>query len=296
MRFAIRDDDLNFFTAPEEIEACYSVIWDKIPVSLSLISRVKGNWSYWVHDIYKNKKNTNWKDWKNDDEEHPIGENKILVQYLIHKLSENRIDLCFHACHHRNSDNDALDRLENNYVQGAEFYTNNDKTKILIEEIKYLKKIFDYEITCFTPPQNRLSQTGYKSVIKAGLNLCGGCIPFYMKEKTFSGILNIGKQAAFRIRYPGRDYPYVLKFKSHREIIHHYPLQPNTRLEYLIECFEHVRGFNGDFVLSTHYIEHRYVMTYNSKITMNDVFKQFIEHIEKYDDVQGVTLSKMLSK
>lgn len=37
MKFAIRDDDTSFFTQPEQLLRVYEGIWDRAPVSLSVV-------------------------------------------------------------------------------------------------------------------------------------------------------------------------------------------------------------------------------------------------------------------
>ena len=44
MKFVIRDDDLNFFFDPIDIEKNFRDIWDICPISMSVIPFVKGDW------------------------------------------------------------------------------------------------------------------------------------------------------------------------------------------------------------------------------------------------------------
>ncbi len=293
MRFAIRDDDANFFTSPEVLEQCYGGIWDIVPPSLCLISKVKGDWSYWVHQIYKDKQQTDWKAWTADNSIYPIEENKALVSFLKTKIEEGRVDLCYHAKHHRNEDKVLPEESNINYVRGAEYYTTRDLTNDIRNEVEHLNNIFSYNISVFTPPQNLLSFKGYQSVIKAGLNICGGGIAFYKKQKDLDGLINIGKQFYFKLLHKGIDYPYALKFRDHSELPYHYPLQPGTRLEQLISQFERVRRFDGDFVLSTHYVEFDYPMMYDHKKKMKDVLESFLNYIAKYK-IEYTNLSELL--
>lgn len=293
MRLAIRDDDTNFFTTPAELEACYGEIWHEMPPTLSLISKVKGNWLYWVHQIYKDRHETDWNAWKNDDVVYPIENNTNLVQFLRQKLNEGKLDLSFHAKHHRNEDDQLPAAMSNNYVRGAEFYTTRELTGYIKDEINHLEQIFNYHISVFTPPQNLLSPLGYKAVLKAGLNICGGGLPFYKKEINPAGLINIIRQLNFKLTNRHANYPYVLKYAHHTEIPYHYPLQPTTKLETLVRDFEMVRHYDGDFVLSTHYVEFNYPMVYDRGITMKDVLLRFLDHVARYD-VKKVTLSEML--
>lgn len=293
MRFAIRDDDTNYYTTPEDLERCYGDIWDEIPPTLSLISKVKGNWLYWVHQIYKDKQDTDWAAWDADNTIYPIEKNEALVSFLKQKITEHKLDLSFHAKHHRNEDPELPETRNNNYVRGAEYFTTRDLTKEIKEEVAHLNEIFNCDISVFTPPQNLLSETGYQSVLNAGLNLCGGGLSFYKKEKDMKGAYNMLRQATFKLLHKESDYPRVLKFKNHNEIAYHYPLQPTTRLDTLIYDFDMVRKYNGDFVLSTHYVEFDYPMVYDETITMKRILLDFLDHVSKYK-VEKMTLSEML--
>ena len=54
MLFAIRDDDLNYFYNPNDIERWYHGIWDKCPISMSVVPFIKGNWPKLVAEAEKN--------------------------------------------------------------------------------------------------------------------------------------------------------------------------------------------------------------------------------------------------
>lgn len=293
MRFAIRDDDTNFFTTPAELENCYADIWDEFQPTLCLISKVKGNWAKWVHQIYRDKQKTDWQAWADDNTPHPIENNIALISFLKDKIAANKLDVGYHAMYHRNEDKVLPTEMYNNYVRGAEYYTTRDVTEEIKTEVAHLNKLLNTNISVFTPPQNLLSLNGYNCVLKAGLNICGGGITFYRKQKNLQGLINIAKQLAFKTINRQSDYPKVLKFSSHSEIAYHYPLQPGTKLNRLIDDFEMVRKYDGDFVLSTHYVEFDYPMVYDEKITMKEVLMQFLDYISKYN-VQKMSLSQML--
>lgn len=293
MRFAIRDDDTNFYTQPEDLLMCYEDIWNDFPPTLSLISKVKGNWLHWVHTIYKEKQNTDWEAWTNDNTAHPIEENKALIAFLKKQVAAGKLDLSFHAIHHRNEDPELPEGMSNNYVRGAEFFTTRDLTQQIKEEVAHLNQLFDTNISVFTPPQNLLSEKGYKAVLDAGLNICGGGLSFLKKEKDLKGIINLMKQLSFKLIHRESDYPKVLKFRNHNEVAYHYPLQPTTRLDTLIYDFDMVRKYDGDFVLSTHYVEFDYPMVYDETITMKKILVDFLDHVSKHK-VEKVTLSQML--
>lgn len=295
MRLAIRDDDTNFFTTPEELEACYGDIWQELPPTLCLISKVKGNWQHWVHQIYKTRHETDWDAWTADNQIYPIEDNPTLVSFLQEKIRSGQLDVGFHAKYHRNEDEVLPAGMSNNYVRGAEFFTTRSLQQTIRAEVSHLNQLLQARISVFTPPQNLLSPLGYQAVVNAGLNICGGGISFYKKEKTPAGIANIAKQIVFKLQHRGIDYPHVLRYSRHNEIAYHYPLQPTTQLKTLIDAFETVRRFDGDFVLSTHYVEFDYPMMYDARLTMKDVLKSFLDYVGKYP-VQKMSLSQMLAR
>ena len=80
MKFAIRDDDINFWTNVEEIDTIYREIWAKgIKVSFAVIPfSVRSFNSGDRNKFYQNK------------ELMPIGKNKEIVEYLRNKIKKNR--------------------------------------------------------------------------------------------------------------------------------------------------------------------------------------------------------------
>lgn len=295
MRFAIRDDDTNFFTSPADLQRCYGDIWHEFAPTLCLISKVKGNWAKWVHQIYSDKHNTDWQAWTADNAIHPIENNAALTAFLKDAIAKGKLDIGYHAKHHRNEDAVLPQDMSNNYVRGAEYYTTRDVTDEIKTELDHLNTIFNYKISVFTPPQNLLSTKGYNAVINSGLNICGGGISFYKKEKDIRGIINLVKQLKFKLLHRDADYPKVLRYTHHSEIAYHYPLQPGTRLESLIHDFDMVRKYDGDFVLSTHYVEFDYPMVYDEKLTMKNILVSFLDYISRYNNVEKMSLSKLLS-
>ncbi len=295
MRFALRDDDTNFFTTAEQLQESYSFLWDIVPPSLFIITKVKGNWPKWVAHIYRHKQDSNWQEWENDNTIYPLHENETLIRFLRSKIKERKIDACFHAKHHRNSDNILPEAVHHNYVRCAEYYSAEDHTEAIKSELGYLQTLLDYKITVFAPPQDLLSHRGYQSVLQAGLNICGGGISFRKKQKSIKGILNLLKQCSFKTIFPDDPYPYVLDFKTHREIPYYFPLLPDTPLEHLIAKFEMVRRHDGDFVLSTHHAEFSYKMEHDSRRTLKDVLTEFMAHLSKYR-ISYVSMSELLSK
>ncbi|MFN8336866.1 MAG: DUF2334 domain-containing protein [Cyclobacteriaceae bacterium] len=293
MRFAIRDDDTNFFTSPGEIEFCYKETWDVCPPSLSVIPFVQGNWRAWQDEFYATGKITDWASWENDNEVHPIHENRKLVEFLKDKVNEGKIALTMHGVNHRNTDKHRKP-LANNLVHYAEFYTDQDLTAKLREGKAYLEELFNQPFTVFTPPQNAITIEGYKAIVNNNLGLVGGGLSFLSRQKTPRWFWEFMMWSFFRGSNRNQYYPYVINLGKRKEIMVHFPLQEVTRLENLIKAFDFVKAMNGDFILSTHYhgfpVQHR---TYRKK-NMKYVYDEFFDYVQK-SDVEFCSVNQMLS-
>lgn len=292
--FAIRDDDVNYFTNPEEVEAAYGSIWDMCPPTLSAITHIKGNWRYWIKEVYNTGQSIDWNLWDLDDKVYPIHENRSLIQFIREKYNSGKIDLSLHAIHHRNGD-PVLPKVRlNNYIQGAEFYTSLDLTQKVKSALSYLKSELGINVRVFTPPQNLMTTNGYQSVTKNGLSIVGAGIPFWQKEKSVNGLQSMYRVLVFKLMNQGIDFPYVLRYAKHSELIHHYPLHPSTKIDELIEKFDLIYRFNGVFVLSTHYHEFETKLTYDKTRMMSNIFSDFMNYVGSKKNVRYSSLSSLL--
>ncbi len=295
MRFAIRDDDTNYYTSPEELEFCYKSIWDICPASLSLIPFVQGNWREWQFKFYRDGKIDEWSEWEKDDEVFEIGKNTVLVDFLRDRVKRGQICLTIHGVNHRNKDKIKYP-LNRNLIHYAEFFTKVDLTDPLKGGVSYLQELFGERIRVFTPPQNILTIQGYNAVKSNGLHLIGGSIPFISRNKDYYWFIEFCKVLRFKSRYRKKYYPFVMKLGRTNELMVHYPLQETTSLESLKNEFDFVYKLGGDFVLSTHYhgfpIPHT---LYKGKI-MKNIFDEFFDYVQKYSGVQFCSLNDMLMK
>jgi hypothetical protein len=259
MKFAIRDDDVSFFTKPEDLEKVYDKIWEKCPISFAVIPFIKGMVSPMIPEKF-------WYEKKY----FPIGDNSDLVSYLKEKVKEKKISIMLHGYSHE-------DR-----TSGYEFENNNFED--LYEKIKkgkeYLENLFETEINVFVPPHNTISKEGIKAVIRAKLNLA--VIPsFYFNKRPWN--LNTLKvfleRRMFKIRHKVEP-PFVLDFVDHKEV-RCFPLTPLVSFEFLKENFDIAYRFDGIFCLATHYWEFDAKMKKEPSKTQKEVFEQFYEYVIK---------------
>lgn len=303
MKFAIRDDDLNYFFTPEIVEKNLSEVWDICPVSMSVIPFVKGQWdknTRLLDDVGNTGVTQDIIEFvKADSVIYPISENVALVEYIKNKIEEGKLYLTLHAIHHRNED-DILPEVFNNYAIGAEFYTNQDLTHKLINAIAYCESVFSQSIEIFTPPQNLYSKKAVLALQNTGLHICG--YPYFNKRKiketiSILGFINFMKIISHRLltRISGVGnvpYPERMILAGSVEIIDHQSLQPGTCIEQLYRSFDYAHKYSKHFVLSTHSYSLSSKMI-GSEQTMKDVLIDLLNYARSKPGVQFVPLNSL---
>lgn len=266
MRFAIRDDDTNYFTEPEELVRIYGNIWDKCPISLSVVPFHTGAKTGAIPEKY-------W----GSDKIFPIGENKKLVEFLREKIKEGKICIMLHGYSHKD------------YQNGYEFEVGDNLYSKVKEGKKYLEEIFGIEIKTFVPPHNSLSKEGFKAVIRNNLNIAN-VHSFRLSKRPFSlnNVIPFLKQKYYIWRYKN-SYPYVFHFRDHSEL-RCYGLVPETTLESLINDFNFCYRHNGDFCLATHYWE------FLRSEKMRRTFEEFWEYVNEKDKIKFCSVDELMER
>jgi predicted deacetylase len=295
MKFALRDDDLNYFYTPCDIENNYNEIWDICPVSMSVVPFMKGNWPKNVKDAEKrgpgNLNKQILKKLISNNNIYPIGDNNELVDFIKQKIVSKKIHLTSHGIHHRNED-DITPQLSGNFGFGAEFFTNRDLTEELSKAIIYLEETFGQSIEVFTPPQNLYSKIGLKAIVNNNLALCADLLNFKSIDTLkLIGLKNYIKILLFKVFNRGSIYPYLIvnnKFK----LINHHRLQPGTDILKLYSKLDETYNKNGVFVLSTHSYAFDYEMK-NSKESMGKVLKEIVAYAATKENIEFVNLKQI---
>jgi len=268
MKFVIRDDDTNFFTAPKRLELIYANIWEEIPISFSVIPFVSSEAN--SGDIPNSVRGEN--------KLFPIGRNEELVSAMKLWIREKRIEIMQHGYAHT-----FKEYAKNNY----EVFV---KT---IEAKRYLEKVFGTQISVFVPPNNSFSLSGSKAVIKAGMNILMAFSHFpWERPLDRYNFINFIKMLNFYLRYGKKyRYPKPLRFKNHWEF-GCYILGPSTTLEELKDGFLFSLRNKGDFCLATHYY------AFFEYPRMRDILYQFIDWILKNykNEVKFVKASDLFRK
>ncbi len=292
VQFAIRDDDLNYYFNPDEIEKNYHDIWKTCPVSMSVVPLIVGNWperiklhAKWGPGVMAKER---LEQVTKDSRIFPIGENVKLLEYLHQKIKQKYIYLTIHGIHHINQD-DVIPQFKNNYGIGAEFHTTRDLTRQLKSAIEYLELLFNQKIEVFTAPQNMLNKNGIRAVMNNNLSICSN--PPRLKD--YSTLQYYGPELyirtiIFKLLNNGHQYPFTIKNNGYKFIGHH-SLQPGTDIKKLLKNIDLVQACGGNFVLSTHSHGFNIKMVGGSR-TMGEVFRDIIEYASKVDNIKFVSL------
>lgn len=285
MKFAIRDDDVNYFTYPEELNKIYVNIWDKIPVSFSITPFINNRFKILLKASLSGKKQIiefikkiNKEKKFELNKEFSIEKNKELIKFLQEKYNQKKIDIMLHGYNHN--------FLENGY----EFETDiNLEKKVKIGK-KLLENLFNTNITVFVPPNNSLSSIGTNAVTKNNLNILIA-YGYYIWERPLKtdyiyNFLKIFK--LYLIHKRKLSYPYVLKFNDHKEMAC-YSFNKHTDIKYLYDGFKYAFKKNGNFCLATHYWEIN-----QSKEMLNNFYK-FIKYVKNQKNVEFVKASELFT-
>ena len=147
MRFAIRDDDLNYFWKADDIERVYGRILDRAPVSFSVVPFVKPHSMLAPPECYSS-------------DDYAVGENTQLVSWLKDAMSRGRVGVTQHGVHHESM------------RHGYEFDRGKDLVRKLGEGKAHLEEALGVRIKMFVPPHNTiLSSEGIRAVETHDLDL-----------------------------------------------------------------------------------------------------------------------------
>jgi predicted deacetylase len=311
--FAIRDDDVSYFTPPEKLEMVYNDTWGKeYKVSFATVPMHKGT----------NNLNVP-REFRNDGKYHPINQNEELVKYLKAKISEGKVDIMQHGfCHTEDSNLPGLKfdlekgQLSNingqkiDLVKYSEFYRANgievhhkiEKGKIILEDT------FGVPIKVFVSPQEFLTRPLWKALWKNNLNYCGGVgsniitqVPighmnFYpllkvaVKKASKHNLESIGEDMAHFtdiITVPATYRHYWNKFINDKLATHWF--------NHFKTIFESKKKQNGHFILLTHYWEYFY--DWGDEITQrrqHEYLNKILKYVDDNSNVWKCTISELM--
>jgi predicted deacetylase len=271
VKFAIRDDDTCYFTAPDALARVYADVWDRVPVCLATVPFAIG---YERDGIPREH-------WRSGIA-FPLEQNGELADALRGLLARGRATVALHGYTHQD------------FPRGFEFQAAPDPERRVREGLRYLRGLLRRDVSVFVPPHNALSKRGLSAVAGAGLNILGSFLSFRPSLRPWDAA-TLGnwwrvrrfREATGRTKSDCFVYPHVLRYARHAEFGCH-SLIPGTTLEELVSGFEEARRAGGHFCLATHYWE--------VSDQMKHVMLRLLDHAARYTDVRFVAVEELFAR
>ncbi len=311
--FAIRDDDVSYFTSPEKLERIYRNAWDMgFKVSFAAIPKHKG-----VRKLNVPPK------FRDTNEYYPIIGNDELVEYLKLKISEGKADIMQHGFCHAEDPNLPMPKFDfekgiisnseshkMNSKQSSEFYgLKGEEVYLRVKAGKsILENAFGVPIKVFVAPQELLTKSLWMALLKNSLNYCGGIGRNIIKQVpinhiNFSMVLKVALKKKFRVNPESiaedvtRITDIIIVPATYR---HYWNKFTNDELsEYWFNqfkmIFEDKKKQNGYFILLTHYWEYFY--DWEEEITQKRQYKylyKILRYVDGSLNVWKCTISELV--
>lgn len=229
LQFVIRDDDLNYFSSPADIQRWYSEVFAmNIPVVFSAIPFVKPTCDAWLP-----------RPLPDNDNEYPISNNKELIDYV---KNNQLIEIVLHGCTHET-------------IAGVfEYQKESGLMDDTLRGKQEIENAFGKPISVFVAPHDQISNHGIICIEHAGLNLIRGKgtknIIFRIQYFTaiFKMILHVIR---FFGLHPARRaaYPYVINLGKHKEA---FACRIEMDINDLKRSIQYAYNCNGVFILTNH--------------------------------------------
>lgn len=267
----IRDDDLSFWSKPDEIDSIYRPLFDRgIKISFAVIPFAVKMFNAGNFDTF----------YQDENSATPIGKNTDIVDYIKEQNNKGLIEIMLHGYNHlyrfecegkirtATKENLAPARLENKHIRfigeytGESYATLYRKTK---HGKEYLEDTFGVKIVNFVPPSNAIDRQGLRAIVNNRLNMSCGMLMGrrYNRESTLSGLKAYCHMRLFYfackmlgINSGARriSYPYIMNFGRHKEL-HSHAITPVTDWQVLERQFSWCCRYKLPFQLASHYWE-----------------------------------------
>lgn len=149
--FAIRDDDVSYFTQPWMIDKLYREAWRQgFKVSLAVIPNIKSTRFNSPRAL------------RSSDKHFPISKNRELVDYLMEKIAHGYVDIVQHGYMHSRIDGKPEFAVKNFELVDERLKKGN----------KLLRETFKQDVTVFAAPHDKISSEAWKSIAQNKMCLC----------------------------------------------------------------------------------------------------------------------------
>ncbi len=258
-RLIIRDDDLSFWSSVKEIDEIYAPLFKRgIKVSFAVIPFAVKMYNPGNFELMYQDENLST----------PIGENREVVEYIKEKIDEGLVEIMLHGYNHLYS-LQVGDMIYKATKENIEYLKKEGKSFRFIGEYmydydrlfektkrgkEYLEDLFKVCVQNFVPPSNQISIEGVRAVYQNGLNISGIIEKKYNRELNLPGVLAYSKVAFFKFFNKDITYPYILDYKTHKELAG-YAFTPSTNWDRYLNQFNFCKKHNLPFQIATHYWE-----------------------------------------
>lgn len=256
----IRDDDLSFWTNPQDIEKVYKPLFDKkMKISFATIPFAVNMFNAGNFDTF----------YQDEKSQTAMGKNSEIIDYIKEKIDDGLVEIMLHGYNHLYSfecDDVVKTATKENLQKPRElnkkinflgeynyqdYGTLNQKTK---EGKEYLEDLFQVKIKNFVPPSNQITKEGIKAIVNNHLNLSGLIGKKYNREKTITGLITYADRVKFALLNKGITYPKIAFYGKHKELTG-YALTPSTNWDRYKRQLEYCKQNNLPFQIATHYWE-----------------------------------------
>jgi len=226
MKFIIRDDDLNYFSTPADIERWYANIFAQgIPVGFSTIPFVKPTSDVYTGGVLA------------EDREYPMSENTSVCAFV---KGQDLIEILQHGTTHET-------------VGDVFEYARQVPRGETMRGRKELERAFGRSVSVFVPPHDWISSSGIRDVEHAGMDIIrgrGAGLRAVLPRPLY--LWRFISMCIFKLLYTLKGkavpaYPYVLNFGRHQEVCS-YRLEDTD----VFEGLEYVHKKDGIYVVVTH--------------------------------------------
>ena len=311
--FAIRDDDLSFFTPPEKLEKIYKNAWNMgFKVSFAAIPKHRG----------VNKLNVPPK-FRGANEYYPIYGNLELVKYLKSKISEGKVDIMQHGFCHAERSNlptpkfdfdkgiiSSSDNQKMNLVQSSEFYglKEGEVYSKVSEGKSILERSFGVPVKVFVAPQELLTKSLWMALFKNNLNYCGGIgrniiVQVPINHINFHPLFKVATKKVLGVNPESiaEDIMHITDIITIPATYRHYwnKFTSDGLAEYWFSnfktIFENKKKQNGYFILLTHYWEYFY--DWKEEITQkkqHDYLNKILKYVDNNSNAWKCTISELM--
>lgn len=230
VKLIIRDDDCNYFTRPQDLEAVYKDI-PEFPVTFAVVPTIT--------DCCGGCPET-----KGNEVPRYIGDNKELVDYLRKRLRDGTCDVVLHGITHGY-------KFTETGVKIPEMIWRNDESSldVVIGSWKTkLETLLNYKLNCFVAPSNRIGRKALQAVYKNNLNFSGIVSIRFNRDLTLRALRNYSKRiylrAVTKFAYPG-----LMDYGTHKEL----NANNHTDYDYLVRLFDYCDKHDYPLAINVHY-------------------------------------------